>query len=62
MRELHWTRHIADAQFCRELAEAAEKDGQTIRKNYWLRIEREKVRDAEEARERQSIPSWSRQL
>lgn len=61
MRELHWTRHIADAQFCRDLAEAAERDGKTIRRNYWKRIEAEKVKDAEQARARQSIPAWSRQ-
>lgn len=58
MRELHWTRHIADAQFCRELANAAEKDGNAMRKNYWRRIEAQKVEDARAARERQDIPSW----
>lgn len=58
MRELHWTRHIADAQRCKELAES---DSNTIRRNYWRRIEAEKVRDAEEARARQEVPAWSRQ-
>lgn len=58
MRELHWTRHIADAQRCKELAEA---DSSTIRKNYWRRIEAQKVQDANEARERQERPAWSKQ-
>ena len=58
-REHHWTRHYADAQFCRELSVQAEADSKTIRSNFWRRIERECVQDAQTARERQiQPPAW----
>ena len=53
MKETPWTRHIADAEECRLMAEKYRDMGHVRLETYWHRIRHEKLMDARKARRKQ---------